>query len=101
MCERHGAIHRQEALKRGRARGSKPWIPGGKGCPPLRVRAVANGDTDIIICESMIADALAERATLTKRIARLRTELTKAKREAVLRAEGWKPQYVSKLAETA
>lgn len=64
-------------------------MPGGKGRPPLTVKAVASGDTDVMICESMLADALGERAALNKRIARLKTEVTQAKREARLRTEGW------------
>lgn len=89
MCVRHADIHRREARNRARRLGCRPWTAGGKGRPPLTVKAVAAGDADVVICESILADALEARAVLNKRIARLKAELTQAKREARSRADGW------------
>lgn len=83
FCELHREIRRRESLEYQRRKGVQPWTPGGKGRPPQLVcRRV---DVEVALQESMLADALSERAALDRRIARLRSELTIARRTATKR----------------
>jgi hypothetical protein len=80
MCLRHADAHRREQVERARRRGGGEWTPGGKGRPPNIARRKADVETQLQ--RAMLADALAERAALDKRIARMRGELTLALKRA-------------------
>lgn len=81
LCVRHRVAHRRESLDRARRKGGKEWRPGGKGRPPDVVRS--RHDAEVMLRESMLADAESELKALTFRIAGLKRELTVARREAI------------------